>query len=728
MTEKNKPKRKTKPKMKKKTSLTEKIVKLLKERRGRPMTQKELSHALLIHKEDYPEFQDALHKLLSAKKIVKLKGRRYTLPSSLQLVQGTIQLTRKGFGFVTDERTGEEIFIAAQHLNTALNGDKVEVRLFAVSRGKSKEGQVVRILERARKTFVGTYHRSEYYGFVVPDDPRVYRDFYVQPQNSLKAKDGQKVVVEFLKWDKSTLNPEGRIVEILGYPGDPGVDVASVAKGFELPLAFPEKVEREAQRIRMKITPELLAERLDLRDELIFTIDPEDAKDFDDAVSLTKLENGLYRLGVHIADVTHYVPENSVLDREALKRGTSVYLVDRVVPMLPEHLSNEICSLQPDVPRLTFSCIMDINSEGEVVNYQIKPSVIHSKRRFNYQEVQRIIDDPKSKDPHAGILREMRDFSQMLKAKRIARGSIDFDTPEVKFILDEQGKPVEIVPVERLQSHELIEEFMLMANQTVARHVQRISGKGKPRPFIYRVHERPDSEKLDKFQQFLNALGYRVKVPHNLTPKQFQEILKKVSGKDDLLIKEVALRTMMKAVYSTKNIGHFGLGFEDYTHFTSPIRRYPDLEVHRLLKEYAGKVPQKRLQFLKTELKNIAEQSSARERVALEAERESVKIKQVEWIADYEGKTFNGLISGVTAYGLFVEIVPYLIEGLVRVEDLDDDYYIYDEKTFSMVGQENGRVFRLGDEVTILVFRVNREANQVDFRLVSDENEPKNSE
>ncbi len=718
MTEKKNKKSKKKP-TESEVNFHQAIVRLLKQHRGKVLTLKEMSHALHVDRSRYHLFRDALQELVKQGRVVRLKGRRYTVPSGLRRIQGTIQLTRKGFGFVTDERTGEEIFIPAQHLNTALDGDLVEVQLFAVSRGRNKEGQVVAVLKRNRTTFVGTYHKSEYYGFVVPDDPRIYRDFFIQPKNDLHARDGQKVVVEFLKWEKSSLNPEGRIVEILGFPGEPGVDVVSVAKGFGLPMAFPSRVEEQARKIRIRLTPKLLAARLDLRDWLIFTIDPEDARDFDDAVSLDKLPNGNFRLGVHIADVSYFVPENSALDREALKRGTSVYLVDRVVPMLPEHLSNQICSLQPDEDRLTFSCIMEITPAGELVNYQITPSIIRSKRRFHYEEVQQIIDDPNSRDPYADILRQMRDFSRVLKKKRLEKGSIDFETPEVKFKLDERGKPVEIIPVRRLQSHELIEEFMLMANQTVARHIRRISGKGKPRPFIYRVHERPDSEKIEKFERFLNALGHRVKIPHNVTPKQFQEILQKVSGtKDDILIKEVALRTMMKAQYSIKNIGHFGLAFEDYTHFTSPIRRYPDLEVHRLLKLYAGKVSPKVIRPLKKELKKIADRSSERERVALEAERQSVKIKQVEWIADHVGETFPGIISGVTAYGIFVEIIPYLIEGFIRIENMVDDFYIYDEKTYSLVGKEFGQVYRLGDEVTIQVERVDRETNEVDFTLV----------
>ena len=698
--------------------ISDTILEFLQKRRGKSFKAKEISHALHVHKNNYHTFRDALRMLARKGKIARLKTGRFTLPSTLQKVVGKIQLTRKGFGFVTDERTGEEIFIPAQHLNTALNDDVVEVQLFAVSRGKSKEGQITAIRERGHRVFVGTYHKSEYYGFVVADNRRVYRDFYIQPQNNAGAKHGQKVVVEFLKWDTASLNPEGKITEILGFPDEPGVDVVSVLKGFELPVQFPAAVEKEAKQIELHLSKKLLEQRLDLRDEMIFTIDPVDAKDFDDAVSLKRLENGNYQLGVHIADVSHFVSEGSLIDKEAFLRGTSIYLVDRVVPMLPEHLSNELCSLQPEVDKLTFSCIMEISGEGEVINYELKPSVINSKRRFSYEEVQGIIDDQTSTDPYAGVLREMRDFSLKLRRIREQMGSIDFETPEVRFVLNEKGKPTEIIPIERLQSHQLIEEFMLMANKTVARHISVISQKGKPLPFIYRVHEKPDNDKITTFENFLNALDFKIKIPRNISPAQFQEIMNGVLGtKDDILIKEVALRTMMKAIYDIKNVGHFGLAFTDYTHFTSPIRRYPDLQVHRLIKLYNKPVERGNLNSLEKHLKKVSDHSSDRERVALEAERESTKIKQVEWIADYVGKNFEGLISGVTAYGLFVEITPYLIEGFIRLEDMEDDYYLFDQKRYSLVGKEFGKVYRLGDEIKIRVKQVNREINQVDFVL-----------
>ena len=712
-------------KSKVKNKFKNEIITFLKNKKNKAFSRKEISKALGVQKSNYQLYRDALKDLSRTQKITRIKNGKFQMGTGTaqKKVQGVIQITRKGFAFVTDEQSNGDIFIAAQNLNTALDQDLVEIQLYAFSKGRNKEGHVVKILSRNRKTFVGTYHKSEYYGFVTPDDTKVYRDFYVADANAKGAKNGQKVVVKLDKWEGTQLNPEGSVIEILGYPDEPGVDISSVVKGFGLPLHFDKKVEQEASQIQLDGIDHLLKDRLDLRDWITITIDPEDAKDFDDAVSLVKLKNGNYQLGVHIADVGYFVKPNSLIDQEGLERGTSIYLVDRVIPMLPEHLSNKLCSLQPDQQRLTFTCVMELNPKGEVVNYQLKPSLIINKRRFNYEEVQNIIDVKDPEDKYADLLKEMHRLSRILRKKRFENGSIDFDTPEVRFKLDEKGKPMEIIPVKRLQSMEMIEEFMLLANQTVTKHVQKKLFNDKPYPFIYRVHEKPDKEKIQNFQTFLNALGYKIRVKENLKPGDFQAILQQIEGsKDEILVKEVALRTMMKATYSEKNVGHFGLAFDFYTHFTSPIRRYPDLMVHRLLKEYEQPLSKKRKKELEHLLKKISKKSSERERLALEAERESVKVKQVEWIDQHQGEEFEGLISGVTSFGLFVQITPHLIEGLVHIDNMGDDYYIYEEKTYSLIGKDLGRVYRLGDEVEVKVTKVNREHNTVDFELILNNN------
>ncbi len=701
------------------------IVKFLKNNPRKTYKKKEISRALEVHKDEYYLYRKALGALVDAGKVARLKGGVYGLPRPKKVVakrdlEGPIMMTRKGFGFIHNPETGEDAFIAGSNLYTALDGDIVSARLFKSSRGKSQEAQVVEIQSRARTSFVGTYKKSGYYGFVIPDNPKVYRDFFIPEGASLKAKSGQKVVVQLDHWEPGELNPEGSITKVLGFPGDPGVDVESVVMGHGLELNFEKQLEANTAAMTLDISKQEVARRLDLRDEMIFTIDPPDAKDFDDAISLKQLENGNYYLGVHIADVSHFVKAGSPLDEEALNRGTSIYLVDRVVPMLPEHLSNKLCSLQPHEDRFTFSCFMEVNGGGRVVDYRIVESVINSKRRFTYQEAQDIIDDEKSKDPFASLLKDMHKFSRMLRGKRQKAGSVDFSTPEVRFILDDKGQPVDIIPVNTLHTNEMIEEFMLMANKTVARHIRETDPESNPLPFVYRIHEKPDMEKLQKFRNFMHALGHKIEIRQNITPAAFQKILKEVEGgADEKLIKEVALRTMMKAVYSINNAGHFGLAFKDYTHFTSPIRRYPDLIVHRLLKEYAAEKPGfKRIRTLKKHLKHVCQVSSDMERKAQEAERESIRLKQVEWIAKHQDQSFDGVVSGVTAFGIFVETIPYLIEGLVRVERMTEDYYIFDEKTFSMIGKDTGQVFRLGDPVKVRVSNIDHARNEVDFEFV----------
>ena len=549
---------------------------------------KQLSAELSIRKKNYHIFQKALNSLINTRQIFKIKGsKKYRVGIKSRVIQGELRMTKGGFGFVHDEQNDVDVFVGRDHLNTALDLDIVEVKLYAKSRGKSEDGYVTKILERKRKFFVGTFHQTTYYGFVVPDDPKIYRDFFVPKEQQKDAQDGQKVVVILEKWDSDHLNPEGSITEIIGWPGDAGVDVASVAHSFQLMTSFPEKVDMAAQKISAGGLDKEIEGRLDFRKQVCFTIDPEDAKDFDDAVSIEKLPDGTLELGVHIADVSYYVLPGSDIDKEALKRATSVYLVDRVLPMLPEHLSNELCSLQPKRDRLTMSCFMKLDSNFEVSSYRILPSVINSNNRFTYEEVQDIVNGEGS-HKFSDILNSMWRLSKQLTEKRLDEGGIDFETPEISFDLDKNGFPVAINRKERLDSHRMIEEFMLLANKTVARHIKNISNENQLLPFIYRIHAKPDPEKMLKFFDFLHAFGYKIKPVPKVSAKFFQQVIQKIKGTpEEIIIEEVALRSMMKAVYSTDNVGHFGLGFDDYTHFTSPIRRYPDLIVHRLLKAYA---------------------------------------------------------------------------------------------------------------------------------------------
>ncbi len=695
------------------------ILDLLKETPGVPFPRKAISKTLNIHKNNYHTFLNNLERLVKDGRIMQIKNQQYTYAPKVATLIGELRTTRAGYGFVMVEDQEMDIFVAQPNLNTAFDRDTVEVQLYASQRGKRLEGFVKRVVQRFRQYIVGTYHKTDYYSYVTPDDPKIYRDILVSDETAANARDGQKVVVEFLRWEKNQHNPEGRISEVLGMPDDPGVDVASIAYSFNLPVKFTDSLEQSARKISPELKAQDLQERLDLRELVCFTIDPADAKDFDDAVSLRKLDNGNYELGVHIADVSHYVSTDSPVEKEAYKRGTSVYLVDRVIPMLPEYLSNELCSLKPQVDRLTFSCLMEVDEHNEVVDYQIAPSVIHSKRRFTYEEVQDIVDG-KAPDELAPVLKEMDRLRARLTAKRFEEGGIDFETPEVSFVLDEKGKPVEVIPKKRLNSHRLVEEFMLLANQTVARHIYRISpSKNKPLPFIYRVHEKPNDEKMKRFFDFLSAMNVPFKPVKRITSRYMQDLLKSIKGtKEEFIIEEVALRSMMKAVYSEKNIGHFGLGFKDYTHFTSPIRRYPDLTVHRLLKSYDKSLQPAK--GLRDRLKKIAFQSTKMERLAVEAERESIKLKQVEYIHDYVGETFKGLVSGVTSFGVFVELEDNYVEGMIHLTNLTDDFYIYDEKTYSLVGRHEDHTIRLGDEVMVRVENVDLERRSIDFSLIEN--------
>ncbi len=714
-------------KAKKYKQIEEKLLHFLEIHPDQIYRSRELAKHLNIANQDYQGFKRIVRQLAEEKKILRHKGNRYGKSQKPTIVTGILHVKTQGYGFVIRDDGGEDVFVSQRNMNTALHHDKVKVLLWAQPVGKLPEGKVVEILERGHKKIVGIFQEAKTYNYVIPDELKITRDVLVHEKNRGKALSGQKVVVEITSWGDSRRMPEGRVVEVLGYPHEKGVDILSVAHGFDLPLTFPKTVEEEVKKLPQEIPSSFTKDRLDLRNKLIFTIDPEEAKDFDDAVSLEHVEDGSFLLGVHIADVSKFVPPASALDREALRRGTSVYLVDRVIPMLPEELSNNLCSLKPDVDRLTYSVLMKLTPEGILEDYTICESIIRSKYRLTYKQVQKIIDESKTKIKKEKDKSENRDLKKtildMVKLSRKLNerwheiGRIDFDAPEAEVILDEKGQPVDLKIKERTESHKLIEAFMLLANQTVAEHIHHLRQKtGHKFPFVYRVHEKPRGEKLEEFVRFVRALGYQFNPGKKITPKKFQLLLQEVTGtKHEIIIEDIALRTMMKAIYSTRNTGHFGLAFRNYTHFTSPIRRYPDLTVHRLMKAYSKNEPEH--PQLVASLSKICEISTEQEIKAQEAERESIRAKQVEFMEDRVGDEFDGVISGVTSFGIFVEIPEYLVEGLVHISDLKDDYYIYDEKNYRLVGKERNRIYTLGEPVRVQVVRVLREMRKIDFIL-----------
>lgn len=684
-----------------------------------PMKIKELAIVLGVTKEQRPELEYILTALMSEGKIELTKRGKYKICEVKKYI-GTFTSHPKGFGFVTIEGMDDDIFIPANGVHGALHMDIVEITIApAPVEGKRKEGTVVRIVERGTNQLVCTYESSKNFGFAIPDNPRFGKDIFIPLERSKGAVKGHKVVVELTSYGTKDKKPEGKVVEILGHINDPGVDILSIVKGYELPVEFSEKIMNQVERVSNKVSEADMQGRKDIRDWQMVTIDGEDAKDLDDAVSLT-MDGDNYILGVHIADVTNYVQENSALDKEALKRGTSVYLVDRVIPMLPHKLSNGICSLNAGENRLALSCIMTINPKGEVIDHEIAETVICVDRRMSYTNVKKILVDNDTE-----LLEEYKDFVPMfqrmetlagiLRKKRMKRGSIDFDFPETKVILDKNGVPTEIRPYDRNVATKIIEDFMLIANETVASDFY-----WRELPFVYRTHENPDSEKIKKLSTFINNFGYHIHIGMDeVHPKELQKLLQKIEGTDEeALISRLTLRSMKQARYTTANAGHFGLATDYYCHFTSPIRRYPDLQIHRIIKEtLRERMNDQRIEHYNQILDGVSKQSSEMERRADEAERETIKLKKVEYMERHIGEEFDGVISGVMEWGIFVEL-PNTVEGLVRVTELKDDYYHFYEETYEMVGEVTNKRYKLGQKVRIRVEETDKVMRTIDFSLV----------
>lgn len=702
----------------------EELLDFMREKAYKPMTYQELEkHFAIGDADEFKQFLKLLNQLEEAGEIVRTRTERYGVPERMNLVRGKLQAHAKGFGFLLpDDKEHPDIYIHANDMNGAMNGDIVLARVNPKSASGSRlEGEIVRIVTRAVTQVVGTFQSFESYGFVIPDDKRITKDIFVPKDGFMGAVTGQKVVAAIVHYPQGRAAAEGKIVEILGHKDDPGVDILSIIRKYQLPEAFPEEVMLESERVPDTIREQDLKGRRDLRDKLIVTIDGEDAKDLDDAVHVERLPNGHYKLGVHIADVSYYVRENSALDREAYNRGCSVYLVDRVIPMLPHRLSNGICSLNPRVDRLTMSCEMEFDANANLVRHDIFTSVIRTAERMTYTNVRKILtgEDEEVIERYKDLVdffKLMEELALKLRDKRMRRGAIDFDFQESKIIVDEQGKPLDIVKRERSIAEQIIEEFMLAANETVAEHFHWLKV-----PFLYRVHEEPDGEKLQHFMEFITNFGYVVRGRGNTVhPRALQTLLEEIRGtKEETVISTVMLRSMKQAKYDAYSRGHFGLAAEFYTHFTSPIRRYPDLVIHRVIREVLehGTLPDDRYDALAGKMEDIARQSSERERVAVDAERDTEALKKAEYMLDKVGEEFEGIISSVTNFGLFVEL-ENTVEGLIRLSDLTDDYYHYHEMQHALIGERTSNIYRIGDEVKVRVARVNLDEYNIDFEMV----------
>lgn len=700
------------------------IIKVLKEEIEKPIYDHELFKYMGLSHEDGDEFMMLLDELEAEGQVIKTKKDKYGIPERFSLVSGTIQVTKKGFAFLLRE-DGPDVFIPASELKTAMDSDIVFVKITKHGEGdKNSEGVVERVIKRAYDTIVGRFEASKDFGFVVADDKRLVRDFYIQRTHTKGAVTGDKVVVKITKYSENNRNPEGKIIEILGAAGTHEAEIQSIIKMHGLPEEFPKKVLRQADRMDTDITQEEIDRRTDFRETTIVTIDGADAKDLDDAISIQKLDNGNFELGVHIADVTHYVREKTKIDVEALKRGTSVYLVDRVIPMLPKVLSNGICSLNPHEDRLTMSIVMEINNRGKVVAHQIHESVINSNERLTYTDVSDILEGQIEGKDHLSkydylndMFINMRDLAAILRKSREMRGMIDFNFPEAKVVTNEAGEVTDIVLRERRVSNKIIEEFMLKANETIAEYMYWMEI-----PFVYRIHEQPKVDRIEAFNKLIHNFGYVIKGGgDHIHPREIQKLLKQVEGKkEEALINKMMLRSLKQAKYSPFNDGHFGLAAEYYCHFTSPIRRYPDLQIHRIIKESLnGKIDHQRVAELESIVANASDLSSKQERIAEKAERDTVDLKMAEYMSHHVGEVYEGFISSITSFGMFIQL-DNTIEGLVRMVNMHDDYYIYDATNMTLIGEMSRKVYHIGDEVKIQVAGVNVLEREIDFVLIKE--------
>lgn len=691
-----------------------------------PLKLKEFSYLLQVPPRDREQLKQILDELVAEGKISITKKGKYTKLEK-GLVRGVFESNARGFGFVTVEGEEEDYFIPENAVGDAMYHDVVLMQVVVpyAEPGKRKEGKVIKVLERGITQVVGTFQKSRNFGFVVPDNQRFEKDIFLSKSESKNLSEGHKVVVKIIDYGGDGKNPEGKVLEVLGHANDPRVDILSVIKAYDVPLEFPQEVMQQVKRVNDEVFEREKAGRMDIRGWQTVTIDGEDAKDLDDAITLTRQDGG-YQLGVHIADVSHYVTEGSALDQEALKRGTSIYLIDRVIPMLPHKLSNGICSLNAGVDRLALSCIMDIDAKGRIIGHKIAETVVRVDERMSYTSVAKILEeqDPEEIKRYENLVpmfQLMKELSDILRQRRHERGSIDFDFPESKLILDEDGKPLEIYPYDRNCATKIIEDFMLAANETIAEDFfwQEL-------PFVYRTHESPDPDKIQKLAVFIQNFGYFLKnsSKEHIHPKEIQKLLNKIEGtEEEALISRLALRSMKQARYTTTNIGHFGLSAKYYCHFTSPIRRYPDLQIHRIIKENLhGNLQKKRVKHYEQILPKVAETSSKTERRAEEMEREVIKMKKVEYMEQHLGEIFVGVISGITTWGIYVEL-PNTIEGMIRVADMVDDYYNYDERSYSMVGEMTGRTFELGMRVAVRVKETNKMLRTIDFELYDEDME-----